>query len=462
MFEKKDRVVVAVSGGADSVCLLRVLYELRKALGIDLMVCHFDHGLRPEEDEEETRFVRNLAESFDLPFVTEKASGELRAGGRSLEETARNLRYVFLEEVMHHYSAQKIAVGHTRDDQAETVLMRLLRGSGTSGLSGIPPVRDGVIVRPLIDLTREEIVEYLSRTGLGYVTDSSNLDTTLLRNDIRLDILPFLKERQPELVKILGRTAEILREEREWLEAEAKEWICLQGQVGPFQEVAIPLNEFNSLCKAKQNHVVREALKISGGSLRRITSENIEAMKRVARGENPHARIALPGAQTFRRVYDHLIFSAKKAEETGDFFLLIDKQGVFRLQQPPWTITIVEYPRVDSEPMTESSESAFFDADRITFPLTVRNIRQGDRFIPLGMKGHKKLKNFFIDGKIPAEERRTIPLLLTGDQIMWICGYRMDDRFKVTPQTKKLLQVDFQRFEDPNNSTTQLLNHSTI
>ena len=444
MFERQDRVVVAVSGGADSVCLLHVLHALQKPLGIDLIVCHFDHGLRPGEDEEETRFVQTLAESLDLPFATEKATEELRIGGPSMEETARDLRYAFLANRMHHFSAQKIAVGHTLDDQAETVLMRLLRGSGTAGLSGIPPVRDGVIVRPLIELAREEIVAYLSRTGVDYVTDPSNLDATPLRNEIRLNVLPLLKKRQPGLAKILGKTAAILREEREWMETEARDWIARQGLTGPQGEITIALPKFNQLHEAKKKHVIREALKISGGGLSRITSEHISAVERAARGENPHARISLPGDQTFRRVYERLIFSSEKEKKPKDFFLLIHKPGLFRMKEPYFTINVTEYGRTIFEPTIHSSRTALFDADRITFPLTVRNVRKGDRFIPLGMKGHKKLKNFFIDGKIPAEERRTIPILLTGSEILWVCGFRMDDRFKVTQHTKKILKVDVQ------------------
>ena len=442
MFEKNDRVVVAVSGGADSVCLLHVLHKLRKVLGIDLIVCHFDHGLRPDEDEEETLFVQMLAESLDLSFATEKAEGKLRAGAPSMEETARNLRYAFLTNRMHHFSAQKIAVGHTRNDQAETVLMRLLRGSGTAGLSGIPPVRDGVIVRPLIELTKEEIMGYLSREKIQYVTDPSNLNPDPLRNDIRLNILPLLKMRQPELVSILGKTAAILREERDWMETEARDWLTLQGRMEPYGKITIPLAEFNQLHDAKKNHVIREAIRSSGGGLGRITSKHIEAVKRVAEGENPHARIPLPGNQTCGKIYERLVFSSERIKRTGDFSFLIHKPGRFRMKEPPCIIRISECRRTISEPAMDSAQTAFFDADRVTYPLTVRNARKGDRFIPLGMKGHKKLKNFFIDNKIPAEERKNIPILLTDNEIMWVCGLRVDDRFKVTSHTEKILKAD--------------------
>ena len=442
MFSEGDRVVVAVSGGADSVCLLHLLHELRNDLRIDLFVCHFDHGLRPDEDEKETLFVRMLAESFDLPFSTEKADGKLQTGENSMEEKARNLRYTFLEERMNHFSAQKIAVGHTLDDQAETVLMRLLRGSGASGLSGIPPVRDGYIVRPLIELHKEEIMGYLSQTGMKHVTDSSNLSTAPLRNQIRLTIIPLLKKRQPGLVKTLGKTSAILREEREWMETEAKEWIDLHGRVGLYGEVTIPLPEFSPLQEAKKSHIIREALRTSGGALTRITNKHIEAVKRAAQGENPHARIHLPGTQTFRRVYENMVFSPEKEKKTGDFFLRIDKPGIFQIEEPPCTISITEFRRTFPAPAMDSSLTAFLDADRITYPLIVRNVRQGDRFTPLGMNGKKKLKNFFIDSKIPVDARKKIPILVMGNQIISVCGLRIDDRFKVTSSTKNILKVE--------------------
>jgi tRNA(Ile)-lysidine synthase len=448
MFTKGDRVVVAVSGGADSVCLLHVLHELRKVLQIDPIVCHFDHGLRPGEDEKETHFVQMLAKSFDLPFSTEKATGKLRIGDNSIEEKARDLRYVFLKDRMNHFSAQKIAVGHTLNDQAETVIMRLLRGSGTSGLSGIPPVRDGYIVRPLIELQRKEIMRYLSQAGMKHVTDSSNLSTAPLRNEIRLTIMPLLKKRQPGLVEIIGKTAAILKEEREWMETEARDWIDLQGLVESHGKIAIPLPEFNQLHEAKKNHIIREALRISGGALSRITTRHIEAVKRAAKGKNPHARIDLPGTQTFRRVYESLVFSSKEEGKTEDFSLQIDKPGIFHLKEPSCAISISEFRRTVSEPTIGSSQTAFFDADQITYPLVIRNARQGDRFIPLGMTGHKKLKNFFIDSKIPVAARKRIPILTTGNQIIWICGLRIDDRFKVNSNTKNVLKATIQTLNE--------------
>lgn len=200
-----DRVVVAVSGGVDSVCLLDVLDKLRDELGVELFVAHFDHGLRPDDDEAETRFVKSLAASLDLPFETKKAFPSMLTGAGPLEERARNARYRFLEEVKEKFSAQKIAVGHNLNDQAETVFMRLLRGSGTSGLAGIPPVRDGHIIRPLIEISREEILTYIEQRGIKYLTDPSNFKTRFLRNRIRLELLPNLKQIQPRIIELLGR-----------------------------------------------------------------------------------------------------------------------------------------------------------------------------------------------------------------------------------------------------------------
>ncbi len=204
MLERGDRVIVAVSGGADSVCLLDILFTLKEILGIELVVAHFDHGLRPDEDEYETDFVKSLAESFDCNFTTKKTARSLTPGSASLEEKARDIRYRFLNEVKAQFSAQKIATGHNLNDQAETVLMRLLRGSGSSGLSGIPPVRDTHIIRPLIEVTRNEIESYLSSKGLRHITDSSNFETKHLRNEIRLNLLPQLEKYQPKIVEILA------------------------------------------------------------------------------------------------------------------------------------------------------------------------------------------------------------------------------------------------------------------
>lgn len=443
MIGRGARVIVAVSGGADSVCLLDILNSLKDVLGVELVVAHFDHGLRPGEDQYETDFVKSLAASFDCDFVTKRADPDLQPETASLEERARDVRYRFLKEVKEQYAAQKIATGHNLNDQAETVLMRLLRGSGPSGLSGIPPVRDTYIIRPLIEMTRGEIESYLSRRGLTHITDSSNSETKHLRNEIRLNLLPQLERYQPKIVEILGRTAGIMREENEWLEAKATRWLKKWAEKGSNDEIVLSLLRFKGLPEPLQNHVIRQALRRKGGSLRQISLPNIDAIKQIATGSKPQAEVTLPNMLKVKRVYDKLIFSKSKPETPKQFCYIIDKLGAFDLETLGCTIQLEEVERKALPELKISAWTACLDADRITYPLMLRNFRPGDRFVPLGMTGHKKLKSFFIDTKIPSHVRARIPILTQGNEPIWICGLRIDDRFKVTSTTKRVLKITF-------------------
>ena len=443
MLERGDRVIVAVSGGADSVCLLDILFSLKETLEIELVVAHFDHGLRPDEDEYETDFVKSLAASFDCRFATKKAARSLKPGSASLEEKARDMRYRFLNEVKDKFSAQKIATGHNLNDQAETVLIRLLRGSGPSGLSGIPPVRDTHIIRPLIEVTRSEIEFYLSTKGLSHITDSSNSETKHLRNEIRLNLLPQLEEYQPRIVEILGRTAGIMREENTWFEGKAERWIKKWAETGSGNEIVLPLPRFKGLPEPLKNHVLRQALKTTAGSLRRISLRNIDAIKRVAEGSKPQTEVTLPNILAVKREYDRLIFLESRPEIPGRFCYIIDKPGVFDLETSGSTVKLEEVERKALPKLTTDPWIAFLDADLITYPLMLRNFRPGDRFIPLGMTGHKKLKDFFIDMKIPSYIRKQIPILIQGNEPIWVCGLKIDDRFKVTSKTKRVLKIRF-------------------
>ncbi len=443
MLVRGDRVVVAVSGGPDSVCLLDILYRLRDTLGIDLVVAHFDHGLRPGEDESETQFVESLTQSLNLPFKTKRTQALLIAGSPSLEERAREARYRFLEQVKKETHAQKIALGHNLNDQAETILMRLLRGSGPSGLGGITPQREDRVVRPLIELTREEIEGYLGKRGLRYVSDSSNRNTTFLRNRIRLELLPQIKKYQPRIVEILGKTAGIMRTEEVWLEEEAGAWINDFAEQGANGEVSIPLPPFRALPEALKGRVIRQVLRRVGGNLRRVGFRHVEAVNRLAVGERPQASFNLPNRITASRVYDRLVFSGKDLRSQNGYCYFLDGPGEFHLESLNCTITLEEIGIWVPADLRASPWIAFIDADRITYPLTVRNFRAGDRFVPLGMGGRRKVKDFFIDLKVPSETRKSTPILTCRDNLVWVCGLRIDDHFKVTPETKRVLKVSF-------------------
>ena len=445
MLDHGTRVLVAVSGGPDSVVLLDVMDGLKAAFSLDLVVAHFDHGLRPKDDESETRFVASLAVSKNLPFVTEKVLSPMGKNGMSLEEEARNRRYEFLDHAKKNHAAQKIALGHTLDDQAETVIMRLLRGSGSAGLSGIPPVRDHTIIRPLIEVTREEILGYLAHRKLRHITDPSNLEKHHLRNRIRLDLLPQLKTYQPRIVHLLGQTAGIMRQESRWMETEADHWIKGSVEVCETGEYMISLQAFTELAPALQGQVIRQIIRRVQGGLRSISLRHIEAIKGLAQGR-PQASLNLPNGVLVKKTYETLIFDKNRAkpgdQEIKGFHYVLDGPGVFHLDAIFCTV-IIEEVKGKAVPINDNASPwvAYLSADSIKYPLIVRSFLPGDRFVPLGMTGHKKLKDFFVDRKVPFDVRRRLPLLCRGDDPIWVCGLRLDDRFKVRPETEKALRV---------------------
>jgi tRNA(Ile)-lysidine synthase len=441
MISEGDCVIVAVSGGPDSVCLLHILHELKDELNIRLVVAHFDHGLRPAEDESETAFVRDLAQSLKVPFETAKGRLLSKRTRGSREEVARNARYAFLEKVRKKHKAQKIALGHNLNDQAETILMRLLRGSGPSGLTGIPPSRDGSIIRPLIEIERQEIENYLKAKKLASVTDSSNLKTDYMRNKIRLEIMPLLEEQQPQLTRLLAQTAEILRDEDDYLEQTAEAWVGKNIEILPQNALSMPIPYFLKLPVASRRRVIRLAIKDVKKDLRRISWDHIEAIQRLAQAEKPQAALKLPGRLTVRRTYGHLILSASMKRKPKPFHYRLDEPGAYDLREIGRSISFEEIKNRRDLRLRGSKWTALLDAETLRFPLTLRSFKAGDKFIPFGMKGHKKLKDFFVDLKLPLEQRYLTPILCWNDKPVWVCGFRIDDRFKVTSDTKRVMKV---------------------
>ena len=440
MTDPGDLVLVAVSGGPDSMCLLDVLNGLSDKLDIRLVVAHYNHGLRESEDENETRLVEKVAESMELPFVTEKAF-LLENGSASLEERARDARYGFLEKMRAHYHARRIAVGHNLNDQAETVLMRLLRGSGPSGMAGIPPIRDNRIIRPLIEIKREEIMRYLAAHELPYAIDSSNSNPRHLRNRVRLELLPMMQDYQPRIIEHLGRLSIILRAEDAFLDKQAADWIdreAVQESAGP---ISVPVLPFKKLPVPLKNRVVRFLLKKIQKNLHRIDHDHIKMISGLAHNRNPQAMLDLPNGIIVRKEYDSLLFTRGAKNVPRDFCYTIKGPGTLDMEDIGVNLLIEEMDGGFIPDKGASRSTAYLDAEKLPYPLVLRNFRQGDRFIPLGMKGHKKVKNFFIDLKVPSGTRFVTPILTSRDRVVWICGYRIDDGFKVTPRTKKILKV---------------------
>ena len=441
MIDPGDLMIVAVSGGPDSVALLDILHRLKDELEIRLVVAQYNHGLRPEEDESETQFVRGLASSLHLPFETEENASLTDNKRASIEEKARIARYGFLENLKRKLGAQKIAVGHHLNDQAETVIMRILRGSGPTGLAGIPPRRSDGIIRPLIEVKREEIEAYLRERKLSYVIDRSNFETRYLRNKIRLELMPTLLEYQPRLIERLGQTALILSSENQYLERQAEKWVASHGAFESPGEFAVPISPLLNLASPVRNRVVRQLIIKVKKNLRRIELKHLQSVDTLARSKKAQAMVNLPDGLSVRKTYDRLAFGTGARQEPGHFYHLLQEPGTLYIEEIDRSIALVEMDNRGDLEMDDHGGAAYVDAETIRYPLAARNFRQGDRFIPLGMAGHKKVKDFFIDLKIPSELRVRIPILISQNDIVLIVGHRMDERFKVTSGTRKVLKV---------------------
>lgn len=439
MIRKGDRIIVAVSGGPDSICLLDILARLAYELNITLIAAHFEHGLRPFEDPYETTLVQEYAGVLNLPFETEKASG-IDFSSSSLEEKARDLRYTFLERVRSKYNANRIAMGHNLNDQAETVLMRLLRGSGMTGLSGIPPVRDNTIIRPLIETRREDIIDYLEQKQLKYAVDSSNNNIRFTRNRIRLDLIPQMLKYQPEFIEVLGRISGHLREENNLVETLADEWVTNNLKRDEVGEYLIDIRLLKALHTALIKRVIRSVVKRFNNSLYGIDSDHVQEISDLLVNPKPNITVNLPENLVIRKEYDSLIFSFRTIN-TDSYCYELKGMGETRINEIGRSIKIDELIYSPNITVDTDADTAMVDRRLISYPLTLRNFRPGDRFIPLGMKGHRKVKDFFIDLKIPPHARKQTPVLLHKDQIVWIGGYRLSDSFKVTPNTRNMLKI---------------------
>jgi len=437
MFVQGDRVVVAVSGGVDSVVLLDVLGAVAAEYGLALHVAHLDHGLR-EASARDARFVAEVCAARRLPVTCERV--DVRAVARErrlgLEEAGHVVRRDFLERVADRVGAQRIAVGHTLDDRAETLLFHLVRGAGPSGLVGIRPV-SGRVVRPLIGVSRDEVLEYARKTTLTWREDETNEDLRFARNLLRHRVLPLLEELNPRLVEGLGRTGELLREQEEALEA------LLDGPWGAIVLAEAPdalrldRRKLSALPRALCALLLRRAVAVARGGLEGITHEHLRALRDLAAASG-HGELRLPGL-VVRADAEGLAFGAEAARSEGTITETPVDLGVTPIPDLRIRLSLALRPWDGATPMPSDRDVGFADAQRIRFPLVLRGRRPGDRFSPLGLSGNKRLKDFLIDEKIPYYDRETLPLLCDRERIVWVVGVRLSDAVRVTPQTRQVL-----------------------
>ncbi len=453
MLEAGDAVLMGVSGGADSVALVHILAELSSGFSLRLGIAHLNHCLRGAESDRDERFVIALAERLSIPCFTagKDAEAHRRAHRLSPEEAARELRYDFLNAVAQEKGFNRIALGHHADDNAELVLMFLLRGSGPSGLSGIPPSREGKYIRPLMGLSRSDILAYLMQKGADYVTDSSNSDLRYLRNRVRHQIIPHLKTHcHPHVVRTLNRISEILRDEEQWLGRITEDLFQRVLAAEKRDSLRLSISGLAGMPIAAQRRVIRHALSHVKGNLRGITFAHAENIRRILETDEVIRCLDLPDRIRVTKQGNLLCFSAeeqslrslgKKKPDTDSFCYTVTAPGRVDIRETGASLIFsVEEKLPDIR--DSGNSTAFFDGEKAKFPIVIRNFQPGDCFRPLGMQGTQKLKKYFGDRKIPQDERAKCPLVLSAGRIIWVAGHRIDDSAKVTSQTEKVLKAE--------------------
>lgn len=429
-----ETVLVGVSGGGDSVVLLHTLHDLADSLSLTLHALHVHHGMRPDADAD-ARFVERLGKTLSLPVIVERVKVDDSAG-LSPEAAMRRARYAAYRLWAGRCSASKVALGHTADDQAETVLMRLLQGAGPRGLAGIPPVR-GPYIRPLIELRRQEILGALGARGIPWVEDPSNRDPKFLRNRIRHDLLPLLAGGyNPRVVETLCRVGVLSRSLIETLDRVAeREMDRLAVTVG--DGLTLPESALLALPPEMALSVLRLAL-LRLGVIGPLRGWSQRALGLLARGRPPRVPLRLGGIAVERG-------SGRICLTRVDNVALPDRSvaipGVVELPEARLSIEAREFSLPAGYAVPTDRWRVAFDRDRLPGPLTLRGRRPGDRFLPFGSHGSKRLKEFFIDAKVPRWERDRVPLLVAGGEILWVVGLRRSAAAPVTPETRHVVEV---------------------
>ncbi len=439
LIEPGDKVLVAFSGGQDSMALVDLLLELRRDMPIGIVVAHFNHRLRPGAGGDEA-FAKAAARKRRLPAVTGSRNVRLYAKRRrvNLEEAARELRYEFLRKAARRVGATKIATGHTLTDQAETVLMRIVRGTGLQGLGGIPARPDGPLIRPLLEIERAETEAYLRRRGIPFRTDETNLDRRILRNRIRLETLPAFARVDPSVARHLGRLAALARDEEELLgKMTATAWRELVRRDADVLSLDAPA--LADLPRALARRLVRRFLSELLGNLRGVSFDEIEDILALKDGKEK----TLGKRRVVRREAGRL-FLKRPGERAPEecFERRWDGEGTLELAGVLGRFrgSTIERNKVEL-PAYDDKKWALLDAASVEFPLTVRSRRPGDKYRPLGAPGTKKLKEILRAKKIPRAERDALPVFLSGKHIAWVPGLPIAERHKLKPRTPTVFLI---------------------
>ncbi len=442
MIQPGDRVLAGVSGGADSVCLLFILLEYREKVRFDIKVVHVEHGIRGEESLQDASYVEKLCQKLNVEYECVQVDIPAMAAAEKLstEEAGRLARYRIFEEIRKSWQADKIAVAHNQNDQAETILWNLARGSGLDGAAGIRPVRDRII-RPLLECSRTEIEAYLKQKNIIWREDQTNQELDYTRNIIRNCLLPEMTEKlNAGTIQHLAQFGTEMQETREFLQELVEEACQKMVRIRPGQ-VKIDLHQMKKEKEFLQERILRFCLKEVGCGLKDIQRKHIWAVRELVEKQSGRW-IQLPGGWLARRTFDQLVIE----QAAGDSGEIQQQEILLKIPgetQTPWGTFTTAIISNENQSIPQKKYTKWLSYDKITTSIYLRGRRAGDFLVVNRQGGRKKLKSYFTEEKIPAEERDGIPLLTAGQEVLWAVGYRISEGYKVEKYTKEILEITY-------------------
>lgn len=446
LIENGDKVILGLSGGPDSVCLLHILNRLKEVLDIEVYAAHLNHQIRGMEAQKDALYVSQLCESLGITFFVKSMNVPqyCKENKLSLEEGARKLRYEMFFELKEKLNANKIAIAHNMNDQAETVLMRMMRGTGLQGLKGIDYIRDGIIIRPLLEVERSEIESYCEEYKLNPRIDSTNLESIYTRNKIRLELIPYMRDNfNSNITESIVRMSNSLRSDNDFIEEEAfkkfKEVAFINGY-----NLEVNLQKYVNLHKSLKSRIIRHAIKYVLGDTNFIDQKHIEEVIELEGENKVDKKIILPRGLFVYRQKNKLIFTTKEIVlEEIEFSYKVPKNGFVKINEANIIIETETMPINRYKALKRDKSLKWFDCNKIKGGIIVRNRKSGDK-IKLSM-GSKKLKELFIDLKIPKEERSKVPVLQDDNGILCVGNFRNSEAYKIDETTKEVLKICFKR-----------------
>lgn len=452
LIQQNDKILVALSGGPDSVCLLHILYELKNKFNLTLGAIHINHMLRGKEADNDEKYIGKLCDELGINHYVKRINIEYVAKSEnvSLEVAGRNERYKAFEEIKTKYEYNKIAVAHNSNDQAETILMRVMRGTGLEGLTGIKAKREDGIIRPILCLNREEIEKYCEEKRLNPRIDASNYERIYSRNKIRLDILPYMKEHfNKDIIDTLNRMTILLQKDNEFIEEYSNKCYHIYCEMLG-NKLKISRELFKKEMDSIITRVIIKAFKEISNSHQNFEMKHIYEIVNLA-NKGTGKRLNLTNKIICENLYGDIIFIKEekhKQELCNNCEIRIDKSEIYK--EVVFNNYKIKFEIIENSNKVEFTKNnliKLFDYDNIEKEIVIRYRKDGDKIVPLGMNGSKKLKDIFMDLKIPREDRNSIPILCFDNKISWIVGYKTSQLFKVTKDTKKILKITMDRKE---------------